>query len=60
MHEDERWIDLESRLAYQDRTIEQQGESLLEQERRLEHLEQALRRLEKRMGSESGEGADSP
>ncbi len=38
-------IELEMRLAYQDRKIEQLGEALLEQLRRIEELERRLGQL---------------
>jgi uncharacterized coiled-coil protein SlyX len=58
--ESERWVDLEVRLAYQDRTIEQQAEALLEQGRRLEELEKRvsalMRRFEDGPREETGSG----
>jgi len=58
--ESERWVNLEVRLAYQDRTIEQQAEALLEQGRRLEELEKRvaalMRRFEDGPREETGSG----
>lgn len=54
---DDRLIELETRMAFQDRLIEQQGEALLEQSRRIDELEKRLERItEQKSSSES----DSP
>ena len=45
---EERWIELESRIAFQDRTIERLAEELVEQERRIEDLGRRLLELARR------------
>ena len=50
--DDTRWTDLEVRLAYQDRTIEQQAEALVACEQRIDELEKQLARLAARLSSD--------
>ena len=55
---DERWIELESRIAFQDRTIERLSEELLDHERRIEELSGQLRELVRRWSEGRAENAE--
>ncbi len=52
MNEDDRWIELEVRLAYQDRAIEQLNKAVIESERRLEELQAKFALLQDRLTQE--------
>lgn len=43
--EHERFIDIETKIAHQEHTIEQQNEVIYEQEKRIVRLEKAYKRL---------------
>jgi len=53
-NQDNRWIELEVRLAYQDRAIEQLNEAVVETERRIEELQAKFHLLQERITQESG------
>ncbi len=53
--EQERFIDIETKIAHQEHTIEQQSEAIYEQEKRIVRLEKAYKRLIERF--EGVEGA---
>jgi SlyX protein len=46
---DQRMIELETRVAYHERTIEQLNEALVDQERRIEKMEKKLETLATRL-----------
>lgn len=63
MDENDRLVELETRLAYQDRTIETLHEVVLDLRRDLESLRRELGRLEERVdrgGPEVGPAHDLP